>query len=180
MDEILCVHFSGKPDWKLEPVVIQNTTQRCLGKKPLGGIWLSPVNSEWSWEDWCAENNFADCSQYTRVEMLTSLERALIIDQYEDLDKLPWYVMYPEMPMLGEGVDFEQVKQSGVDVIYLTERGQLATHHPFFAAGRDMEVAMEELLKGARPRDLHGWDCESLLVLDSRAVLDWRITRVAP
>ena len=48
------VHYTDNEKFEVHPVTIKNE----MWIKPLGGLWCSPIGSEWGWKDWCKENNF--------------------------------------------------------------------------------------------------------------------------
>ena len=112
--------------------------------KPLGGLWSSPVNSECGWKDWCKSENFGDLNSSFIFGIKGNV---LKIDSESDLEKMPWIksTSYFEFP------DFEKMMKSGIDAIWLTENGQWAT-------------------RMSRPRDLYGWDCETVFVMNPKCI----------
>lgn len=125
---------------KFEPI------QNRLFVKPLGGLWASPTETKYGWRDWCIEESF-------RIERLEeSFEfwysgNVLKVDSVADLDRMTWVAVYDIM----QYPDFEAMQNSGVDAIWLTERGQSQTRY----------------LPG---RNLYGWDCECVLVMNPDGV----------
>ena len=110
--------------------------------KPTGGLWASPVDASYGWRDWCEQESFGDLSTSFRVWFTGNI---LVIDCYEDLRKLPW------QETVGRSIpDYEQIAQSGVDAIHLTERGQWATR--------------------LSAPSLYGWDCECVLIINPAGI----------
>jgi len=31
--------------------------------KPTGGLWTSPIDSEFGWKDWCTAEDFRECNE---------------------------------------------------------------------------------------------------------------------
>ena len=115
--------------------------------KPEGGLWASPVNSEYGWIDWCKSENF----------MLQKLEKSfkfncngsfIVINKPEDLEELPlcFEEHFIEIGLKFSYFDFEKIAKE-VDGVYLTEAGQYRTRLSF-------------------PLNLYGWDCESVLIFN--------------
>ena len=107
--------------------------------KPEGGLWTSPINSEYGWKEWCLAEDFGDLTKHFDVSFSGNV---LVIDCLKDLEQLEWatiadMIHYPL---------FEPLVSSGVDAVHLTVRGQDQTRF-------------------SRPHNLYGWDCESVLVM---------------
>ena len=51
-------------------------------------------------------------------------------------------------------IDFEQIRSAGIDAIYLTKSGVNNTMYSF-------------------PKNLYGWDCESVLVINKKSIIDF-------
>lgn len=165
---IKVIHYTNDREWKLKKIEIKNGNLRI---KPYGGLWTSPVDSKYGWDKWCINENFRDIDKYTKVEIEIGIdeENLIIIDNYEDLKKLIWEHI-PEIrelvnvfssddfkiPFGMEIVDFVGMKNKGVDCIWLTEKGQCDTRLSY-------------------PRNLYGWDCECILILNERCIKSWRI-----
>jgi hypothetical protein len=116
--------------------------------KPRGGLWTSPIDSNWGWKDWCHAEDFRTCkigNSFTMV--LKSDSKVLKIDSLDDLKNIPFIehfkgISYP---------DFEKISES-YDAIWLTENGQIETRF-------------------SSPQHLYGWDCESVLILNPESIL---------
>lgn len=117
--------------------------------KPHGGLWSSPINSEWGWKDWCINNGFREekLSNWFKFRLRKD-SIILIIDNLNDLKEL--YEIEKVITSYGDIFpDFEKLSKS-FDGILLTDIGESATRftHP----------------------GLYGWDCESLLVFNPEVI----------
>jgi hypothetical protein len=110
--------------------------------KPFGALWASPVDSGRSWSQWCRESDFRIDTLAVGVSLDISLENAIVIDSQADLCRLDW-----RQDGLYRYPDWESMANRGVDVVYLTSNGLDSTTF-----------------------ELYGWDCESVVVLNSQAV----------
>lgn len=110
--------------------------------KPLkGGLWASPVDSEWGWVDWCKAKNFGDLSSVFEIE-IDGNANILKIDSFQNAKKLAW------ISEKGFGtIDFETMAKEGIDAIWLTEKGE-----------RETRYSLEY--------NMNGWDCECVLILN--------------
>lgn len=113
--------------------------------KPKGGLWGSPVFTEFSWKQWCIDNNFKldKLSEYFYF-ILTSDARVLTVKSSSDLERLP---KIPETENFRGStfLDFEKLKQDYDALIVL------------FGGDLDFE-------------SLLSWDCDSILVLNPDVV----------
>ena len=111
--------------------------------KPLGGLWASPIDTEWGWREWCESENF-HIKQLSEFFEFTLYGDVYVIDSLEDLKNLPIqkndYRTY---------VDFEKVIDR-YDALWLTYRGQIETR--------------------MTDPDLYGWDCESILIFSPECI----------
>ena len=133
---MLCIHYTDTPltDWEPLAIAMGNTQH----SKPLGGLWASPVDSVYGWADWCLSQDFRLERLAVGVPLEVSLNRAIVINSRDDLGKLDWIGEYP---------NWESMVGRGIDVIYMTSEGLLATKD-----------------------SLYGWDCESMVIMNLRAL----------
>lgn len=140
-DDVVCsltvIHYGEKQYQPSKIKPIEN--EGCV--KPKGGLWTSPINSNWGWKDWCESENFRDCNEANSFKLKFKPDaKIIIIDSLKDLLGLPKYnyheKQYPDFELLA----------TMCDAIWLTEKGQNETHlsHP----------------------SLYGWDCESVLIIN--------------
>lgn len=117
--------------------------------KPRGGLWSSPVNSDWGWKDWCESEGFREerLSNWFKFK-LNEDSNIFVIDSLHDLNEL--YKIVKAVTYYGDIFpDFEELSEL-FDGMLLTDIGQSATRftHP----------------------GLYGWDCESLLVFNPEVI----------
>jgi hypothetical protein len=112
--------------------------------KPKGGLWTSPVDSEYGWKDWSEDNQYGDLSIHFDLAFEGTV---LEIDSVEDMNELPWI----EQEFM-HFVSFEPLVFMGYDAIHLTNKGQCDTRLTY-------------------PKSLYGWDCETVLVMNADAIL---------
>ena len=136
------IHY-GAPAYN--PALFMPISDEPYFVKPKGGLWASPVDSSWGWADWCEEENFGSLDESFNLDFVGNL---LVIDNYDDLDALPWiegmYRAFPSFQCLCVGGFY-------YDAIHLTVRGERETRY-------------------SRPRSLYGWDCESVLILNPNSI----------
>ena len=114
-------------------------------KKPSGGLWTSPVDSNYGWIDWNEMENFADVSTYFDI---TFRGEVFEINSVEDMNKLPW--------IESNGtwfISFEPLVFMGYDAIHLTDKGQEDTRLTY-------------------PKSLYGWDCETVLIMNELSIIN--------
>jgi hypothetical protein len=114
--------------------------------KPKGGLWASAVDSEYGWKQWCKEAQFRDCEDDNSFTFELSPDaKILVIDSRSDFDELP---KVGNQLKVGDYLDFELLS-SQYDAIHLTERGMWKTR-----------------------MSLYGWDCECVLIMNSKIILN--------
>lgn len=127
---------------------IRNSIYR---RKPIGGLWTSPINSEYGWRQWCEDQNFSTgpLDEFFDIEFAG---RVYVIDQLKDLLNAP-LVRYtsPYGLVSVQSIDFEQLINQGYDAIHLTTKGQIETRF-------------------SEPINLYGWDCESVLIMNEKSI----------
>lgn len=113
--------------------------------KPKGGLWTSPINSNYGWKHWCKENDYGKCDKKDSfILTLNKDARIYTIDCYTDLMGVP--IIKHEIDYMNYAPDFEILAKT-YDVIHLTEKGQWET-------------------RLSCPLTLYGWDCESVLIMN--------------
>lgn len=121
--------------------------QNCNWVKPRGGLWTSPIGSKFGWKDWCESENFRDCDDAKSFTLeFNSDVKIYKIDTLKDLLNLP--LISPHEVPHTKHPDFETINKE-YDAIWLTENGQHVTRF-------------------SRPCNLYGWDCESILILNTK------------
>lgn len=145
------IHYSKDPEFTIKPITIKNGA---LPIKPYGGIWASPEGSKNGWREWCQAEQFDDLEKKHKVILEIDMKNFITIDNISDLDKLHWYNIVVGIEI--EAIDFEKIKKEGIDGILLTEHGQATTRFSRFTSDKR--------------RDLYGWDCESVLIMNERCI----------
>lgn len=137
------VSYGGNGEWdpsKFDPI----SNARFI--KPKGGLWTSPIGSEWGWKDWCEAEGFG-LDQLKNAFEIDYTGRTLVIDSLADAAEMPWL-------LIGNCLrcpDFEAIEASGVDAIHLTVNGE-----------RETRLVMEH--------SLYGWDCETVLIMNPATI----------
>lgn len=115
--------------------------------KPDFGFWVAPEIEGYvsTWDKWCQDEDYClphrDNDKIIKMKIKPSA-RILIIDSYEDLEKV-----FHEYP-LAECHQLDWVKISeNYDAVYLTEEGQYST-------------------RMTTPLNLYGWDLESAVIFN--------------
>lgn len=138
---MLLVHYGS---WKFDLAKFESIKNDnwC---KPKGGLWTSPIHSEYGWKHFCQSERFRNNSLKSRMVLKLKSKRILIIDNVKDLEKIEWrsnaFNTFP---------DFEKLKEK-YDAIYLTLNGQSRT-------------------RLSHPYNLYGWDVETVLITNPKAV----------
>lgn len=120
-------------------------------RKPDGGLWTSPAGSEWGWREWSMHNGY-------RLERLDKFFEVWIkgriykIDTVEDMLSMPWVAMDSSYAYL-KSPDYEFMRSSGIDAIWLTVNGERGTRLSF-------------------PHNLYGWDCETVYIMNPDIILE--------
>lgn len=114
--------------------------------KPKGGLWTSPIDSEWGWKDWCESEEFGDLSVNFRLRFFG---RVYVVDSMAAVEALPW--RKAEWSDLLMWPDYEAI--SDVDAIHVTIEGERATRY-------------EE-------PSLYGWDCETVWIMNPACISSW-------
>lgn len=135
------IHY-GSNKFKPEEFSRPTGESKCIGLKPIGGLWASPSNSEYGWRHWCAENNYGDLSVFFSFRFAGCL---LVIDSVDDMDKIPWTERNGLQSIL-----FKEIIKI-YDGIWLTARGERETRLTW-------------------PRSLYGWDCESVVIFNKDCI----------
>ena len=130
--------------------------------KPEGGLWTSPIDSEFGWYHWATEEQF----EIHRLETWFCLgmiqgSKILLIDSYEDFIRLPFCTGNTYF----QSLDFELIAEY-YDAIWLTNKGQAETRHP--------RPIMQE--GHCMPPNLYGWDFDTVLILNPDCVVELRST----
>jgi len=108
------------------------------------GLWASPIDAAYGWKEWATDNDFITESLNEWMTFRLSNANVLVINSEADLEHLLWDENHP---VYAQGIRFGDMRDQGVQAIYLTARGERET-------------------KWGLLRSLYGWDCESVVILD--------------
>lgn len=122
----------------------QPISNRGWGYKPLGGLWASPVDTEYGWREWVKDNDFPCKLERWFKFTLKENARVLKITNTSQLDELPQFEnIYSD---IGKCIDFEKLSLDYDAMIVL-----ISTDHRLYY-------------------DLYGWDVDSILVMNSDVI----------
>jgi len=62
MDDVVLqlLHFGAA---RYNPKKFKPISDVSFGNKPTGGLWTSPVDSEYGWREWCEQESFGNIKQ---------------------------------------------------------------------------------------------------------------------
>ena len=106
--------------------------------KPVGGLWFSMEGINSSWERWCRANEFnVESLEQSWKARFKETAKVYCISRYSDLIGLPALSTSVVYGLRSATIDFETVVSSGIDAIYLTAAGEVATRYtdPFTLNG---------------------------------------------
>src|SRR6478609_7965527 len=107
------IHYNSKP-FDIQRV---NPIKNIHYNKPAGGLWCSPANGTYVWENWCKDAEWEYRLQY-RYELELCTERILTIDSREDILNVPVQYLGEDLPYVSP--DFERIAME-YDALYLTD-----------------------------------------------------------
>lgn len=137
--------YVHKGSSNFDKTVFREITNAPIWVKPLGGLWASPEESDYGWEQWTQDNDFMTDKYVDEFRFtLRPDAKVLYINSAEDLDDLP--KIKPEIETTWVTLDFAKLK--------------------------DMYDAIEVLISADNRLYwlLYGWDCDSLLVMNPDVV----------
>jgi hypothetical protein len=115
--------------------------------KPKGGLWTSPINSEYGWKHFCDSEHFRECNEENSFKLKFKYgTKIVIIDSVGDLNNMPKQYCV-EKNFFKDNIDFELLVKYGIDAIWLTTKGQWAT-------------------RLSQPMNLYGWDCDTVFIMN--------------
>lgn len=123
--------------------------RNCPGfTKPYGGLWASPVDAEFGWKEWCDRENFRECNLKNSFTFtLTPEANVLTISSVEEAKRLPQVRDELTLPWWVIP-DFEKLREQGYDAV-------------------ELKLSEDWRLY----QTLYGWDCDSILVMNSEVVV---------
>lgn len=127
--------------------------KRHLTDKPSGGLWASPVDTDWGWKNWCNAEEFRECDEKNSFKFrLKPGSKVWYISTEEDISGAPLDMRYGEV-LIGlihrEGpIDFLKLPKMGIDAIELSHDKDYCAMHDIF----------------------YSWDCNSIVVFNPDCV----------
>ena len=159
------IHYGAK---EYNPDLFLKVKNMPLRNKPAGGLWASPVDSAYGWENWNKSSNFVTCDKDNSF-LFTLSEKAKIFHIYgaDDLDNMPKQKLpagYIEFtPMIFP--DFEAMITDGYDGIEL-----------HLSEERISDSA--DIMDGLN-NELYGWDCDSIVIFNKDVIIPLDKTKEA-
>ena len=181
------IKHHGSTEWRYDKWIPIKNDPNHIGhwNKPVGGLWTSPSDSIDSWKQYCDRERYQPEKLHESFELiLKGTAKILVIDDYIDLNiahcrygsiktwatketrkrrarditnyeqtmlKVDMDIIEPYIDLLENGkpmaLDFENIARH-YDAIHLTPKGQEDT-------------------RWSTPHNLYGWDCETILILNT-------------
>lgn len=151
------LHYGHLNGGALQPVRFRDPRRVCGRVKPEGEgiIWCSPEGSEFGWREWCLSEMSSwldlplwqiDLAPSARVYLIDSLaDLGALVEQFHNRVMDTDAARYCRAP-----ISWPRVAEH-YDAVHLTEKGQWKT-------------------RLSEPYNLYGWDCESVVILNTDAV----------
>ena len=141
--------------FQYDPYLFKPITNRIYSGKPNGGLWASPVNSEFGWKDWCNAALFFKHSGLSEgfIWELSDQSRILVLDETSNLESLPEKYFLDQVDFGGlieeRFLNFEKLAQD-YDALLLEYSGLKALSGDYLG--------------------FNTWDCESILVFNKEII----------
>lgn len=124
--------------------------------KPIGGLWASRKNATFGWKDWCAAEEFRECTDDNSFDfVIKDGSNVATVSNLLQLQQLPKMEICRRSGVYNYNIDFEKCVQAGIEAIELCWYG--------------------DEFRNISSGDLHfallGWDCDSIVVLNPDAVI---------
>lgn len=151
MNRQIYIHYGAT---KFDPLLGFPIKNEYCWVKPEGGLWASRTNASFGWKDWCAREEFRECTEDCSFEFVIKDEsRIATISTLQQLRRLPRI----ENSRLASSylIDFEKCLRLGIDAIELCWYGE--------------EFA--NVASGDLYFELYGWDCDSIVVLNPDVII---------
>lgn len=117
--------------------------------KPAGGLWASRADAKYGWKEWCQENNFEDCN-FSKSFRFSLKENARVLEIRSHETFLCVFNLYG------------REKGGRLTSFQLLDYEKLAKYYDA------VEFFLSE--DGRLYRDMYGWDCDSLLVMNPEMI----------
>ena len=151
MNRQIYIHYGAT---QFDPLLSFPIKNEYCWVKPKGGLWASRKNATFGWKDWCAGEEFRDCTEDCSFEFVIEDEnRIATVSTLQQLCRLPRI----ENSRLASSylIDFEKCVRFGIDAIELCWYGEEFAN----VASGDLHF------------ELYGWDCDSIVVLNPDIII---------
>ncbi len=114
------IHYGHKA---FDRSLFQPITNHKCWKKPLGGLWASPVDAPFGWKAWCESESFRECeednafrftlkpeSKVFRIECLKDFTELMRITNSQNDDE----INFEKLAKLYDAVDFVQTLETNM------------------------------------------------------------------
>lgn len=157
MQQIIEVEHCGNDH--LEPIYSICEIPVCGFTKPRnGGLWTSPIDSEYSWRKWCLREDFRVWQLEKSFRLKIDTSQLLIIDSLDDLIQKMVHPHIMQMDKYGLScINWGQLVHM-YNGIWLTTRGMMETYCSY-------------------PYSLYGWDCETVFLFNKKPIIEVLINR---
>lgn len=142
LEDTILIHYGSNIYDPIKSTLIRNTYKPT---KPYGGLWTSPITSEFGWYHWSRMHNFKVSDMNFKLKF-HDWAKIYFIHEKEDLINLPVI----EDDLIMKSVDFEKMATM-YDAIWLTVNG-------------------EEKTRNSYPINFEGWDCETVFIMNPKSV----------
>ena len=143
------IHYGSTTLLPIKPIVNEN-----YFTKPKGGLWASPVNAKFGWDDWCKREHFRKNTKENSFRfVLKDNAKILHIYSVADLDALPKQKVDIDSGLMCY-LDFEKIEKDydGVE-LHLSEE----------------KFGDNDICSGLYFK-LYGWDCDSIIIFHNDAI----------
>lgn len=153
MIEVLWYNSEALDLAKIQP--IKNNLEYISRNKPDGGLWTSPIQSDWGWKEWCR----LESPNWIKGMMPMMLEiedsNILIIDSEEKTKALPTIGNPDELWLYNNHppriVDYEKLAET-YDAIWVVPFKNWRSMHLTYCC------------------DWNSWDCETVLIINPKCI----------
>jgi hypothetical protein len=137
------IHYGSS---SFDPEKFKPIRNNHIWAKPIGGLWTSPVDSEWGWKDWCKVEEFREIEEANSFTIsLKPSARLYVIDSVQS------FLSISEPGNYNRIVDWERLA-CRYDGVWLTCKGLNAT--------KDSMLCLT----------MWGWDVESILIFNPNCI----------
>lgn len=141
------IHYGH--DWFIPEYFVQPSNDAGF-TKPRGGLWASPVDSDFGWADWCEFEDYNTKSLKKSFTFeLTDDANVLLIEDRADYMICPHVTVDETCWLRWPPIDFEELLRQGVDAVEVR-------------FGKDFVL----------PQIMRWWDCDSIVVLNPDVIVE--------